>query len=825
MTLAQQQRYLNCGTQATWKRITFVLCFFLAMLSANSQAASPAIRQVEQVMSFNNDWHYLQENHKDIKAALKSTNWVPAIIPHTWNATDTMDATPGYRRNASWYKKTFKGSKYDGVTHLYFEGANFETQVYVNNQLAGEHVGGYVGFTIDITDYVKASGNNELMVRVSNRYNPNLIPSQKSDFFLFGGITRDVWLKRLPHQHIDYMAIKTPSVSAQSASTQVSVDINSPRASEFTLKASVVAPNGNVVTSKTIKVAAKKGKTTQLIEFENIAKPMLWSIDTPNLYSVTLSLQDTDGNDLHKKMDTFGYRWFEMKAHKGFFLNGERVLIRGTHRHEEHAGLGAAMPNELHRKDMQMMKDMGANFVRLGHYPQDPEIYKAANELGLLIWDELPWCRGGKGGAEWERNTEHLWKAQVKQNMNHPSIVFWSLGNEIYWEEDFPGGGATEVINPYLEKLNAMTKEMDPYRLTSIRKYYPGSDIVDAFSPSIWAGWYGGSYSQYGEALQTAHDKYPTFLHMEYGGSSHVGRHTETPITSEGLVDAQVSVSEAVNQAIVKSVAKDSDWNSNYIVDLFDWHLNVSENMPDFAGNAQWAFKDFGTPLRPLNPIPYTNMKGLVDRDGNFKDAYYVFASYWKKEPFCQIESHTWTHRNGPKEGRDVTVYCNTQSAELFHDGLSLGKKDKQKGVVPAGGLVWKVPFNKGINKLKVSGLNDNEKVAEDEHQVTYFIGKHGKFAQISLKANHIEDNRWLITAEAIDDDGHRVLDYSERAYFFNIGEQGKLVADQGTPYGSSTIDMASGYAAIEYVDDGQTSTIEYRGQNVKGVYVVVEPK
>lgn len=825
MIQAQQQRYLNICRQKRSTSALVVLGVFITLFNAYLHAASSVSNTIEQVISFNNDWQYLQENHSDINAALTSKNWVPASIPHTWNATDTMDSTPGYRRNASWYKKTFKGSKFDGITQLYFEGANFETQVYINKQLAGEHVGGYIGFTIDLSDDVKDAGDNEVLVRVSNRYNPNLIPSQKSDFFLFGGITRDVWLKRLPHQHIEYMAITTPTVSNESASTSVSVDIASNIAAKFILKAELVSPSGELVQTKTIDLRAQKGKNTQLINFDSLASPMLWSIDTPQLYSVTLSLHDNNGDILHNKMDTFGYRWFEMKPHKGFFLNGERVLIRGTHRHEEHAGVGAAMSNEMHREDMQMIKDMGANFVRLGHYPQDPEIYKAANELGLLIWDELPWCRGGKGGVQWEKNTEYLWKAQVKQNINHPSIIFWSLGNEVYWEEDFPGGGATELINPYLEKLNTMTKEMDPYRLTSIRKYYPGSDIVDAFSPSIWAGWYGGSYNQYEEALRNAHAKYPTFLHMEYGGSSHVGRHTETPITATGLADAQVSVSEAVNQAIVKSVAKDSDWNSNYIVDLFDWHLNVSENLPDFAGNAQWAFKDFGTPLRPLNPIPYTNMKGLVDRDGNFKDAYYVFASYWKKDPFCQIESHTWTHRSGPEEGRDLTVYCNTQSAELFHDGKSLGKKDKQKGLVPAGGLAWKVPFNNGANTLKVLGYNNNKQVTEDDHEVTYLIGENGKFSKIKLSANRIKDNRWLITAEAVDKEGNRVLDYSERAYFFNIGEQGQLLENQGTPLGSSVIAMASGFAAIEFMDDGMPSIIEYRGQNVKGVYVDVNPE
>lgn len=810
------------------KESGFIICVFLLCVQFTffSQASTTEPSKGELRLPFNQNWEYLQENHEAATDALSSKAWVSIHIPHTWNATDTMDSAPGYRRSASWYKKSLTSPKNNKelVTKIYFEGANYETQVYVNGQIVGEHIGGYIGFEFTISDYLKETGDNEILVRVSNRYNPNIIPSQKSDFFLYGGITRDVWIKHLPKNHIEYVAITTPEVNANSATTTIKVNIHSDQASnEYTIVATLISPQGEHVHQTKMTTTLDKGENTIEVDLPTLRKPILWSTDTPNLYQVRVDML-SNNEIIHSASETIGYRWFEMKPHQGFFLNGEPLLIRGTHRHEEHAGVGAAMSNQQHRLDMQMIKDMGANFVRLGHYPQDPEIYKAANELGLLIWDELPWCRGGKGGDEWEKNTEHQLRAMIKQNYNHPSIIFWSLGNEIYWEEDFPGGGATELINPYLQKLQDITKKMDPQRLTSIRKYYPGSDIVDSFSPSIWAGWYGGAYNQYEEALRKAHTTYPTFLHMEYGGSSHVGRHTETPITASGLVDAQVSVEEAVNQAIVKSVAKDTDWNESYIVDLFDWHLNVSENLEGFAGNAQWAFKDFGTPLRPENPIPYMNQKGLVDREGNFKDAYWVFASYWKKEPFCKIESETWTHRNGPKAGREVTVYCNTQSAELFHDGISLGKKDKQKGVVPAGGLVWQVSFKNGQNALRVIGYNNNNSVAEDQHELTYLVGKHGKYNRIALSAEKLTELRWLIKAEALDKNGNRVLDYQERVQFFNIGDQGQLVENYGTPNKSSIIEMGSGYAEIEYISNGKPSIIEFRTQNIKGVYLEVNP-
>ncbi len=801
---------------------TLFLTLLVACQSPDDNAASGDTPPYELV-SLNAEWQYLESNADDPGAALQQAGWIDIELPHTWNATDTVDAVPGYRRDASWYQRVLPPAA-DQRQVLYFEGANMETDVYVNGQLAGRHVGGYVGFEVEITDYLESDDDNLLMVRVSNAYNPNLIPSQKSDFFIHGGITRDVWLKKLPDDYIQRVRIDTPEVNHDRAATIVTVVVDSVAADNAAVRvrASLLSPEGDVLGSKEAEVPEVSGARKVELQFESLDHPQLWSPDSPSLYQVVAELLAQDDAVKHRVSEPFGYRWFEMRPQQGFFLNGERLLIRGTHRHEEHAGLGAALPNEQHRKDMQMIKDLGANFVRLGHYPQDPEVYRAADELGLIVWDELPWCRGGKGGAEWEKNTEALWRAQIAQNRNHPSIIFWSLGNEIYWEEDFPGGGDAEVINPYLEKLNKLTKELDPSRLTTIRKYYSGAHIVDAFSPSIWAGWYGGSYGQYEQALKDSMLKYPALLHMEYGGSSHVGRHSEFPIDKDGIPGGQVTVAEAMNQVVVKSVARDSDWNENYIVDLFDWHLRVSENLPGFAGNAQWAFKDFGTPLRPENPIPYVNQKGLVDREGKPKDAYYVFASYWSKNPFCYIESKTWTHRNGPQEGRDVSVYCNTEKAELYLDGKSLGRKTKDPQRFPAGGLVWAVPFANGPNELSVEGFIDGEHVASDNLQVTYVVGGQGKFQDLVFTQEDLSDSRVLIMAEAVDADGHRVLDFSERVYFSTLGGDGRLLENFGTPTKSSIIEMANGYAAIEFERGEQATTVELKAQNIKSRFIEI---
>ncbi|WP_254843566.1 glycoside hydrolase family 2 TIM barrel-domain containing protein [Shewanella sp. UCD-KL21] len=790
-----------------------IVLSFAAMFSFYSNA---------QNITINSDWQYLESNVKSVSEALKHSEWQTVVIPHTWNATDTVDSMPGYRRDASWYRKTLTLPKNTNNRFVvYFEGVNMQAEVFVNGEKAFEHIGGYVGFDVEITRFLSKTGDNEILVRASNEYNRDLIPSQKSDFFIHGGITRDVWLKTLPQNFISRVQVDMPKVSTETADTLIISEIDAEHNQTVKLTYSLTDPSGTEVLSQNQQVDLRLGKQQVSQALNQINKPQLWSPAAPNLYNLAITLT-ADDKELQTINQVVGYRWFEMKPNKGFYVNGEKMLIRGTHRHEEHAGIGAALSNKLHYKDMQQIKDMGANFVRLGHYPQDPEVYKAANELGLVIWDELPWCRGGIGGDEWKSNTEYLLKAQIKQNRNEPSIAFWSLGNEMYWEEDFEGGGDPAKITPYLEKLNQLTKQLDPSRITTIRKYYPGADIVDAFSPSIWAGWYGGSYGQYADAIKSSMQKYPTFLHMEYGASSHVGRHTETPISKDGMQGAQVSVDEAMNQAVVKSVAKDSDWNENYAVDLFDWHTIVTENTDNFAGNAQWAFKDFGTPLRPENPIPYMNQKGLVDRNGNPKDAYYVFASHWSTKPFCYIESKTWTHRNGPKEGQKVTVYCNTETAELSLNNKSLGKKKRDAEQFPAGGLVWQVPFENGENTLRVHGRTANGVEVKDTLNVNYLIGSHGEIAQIKLSSKPLSNGNVLIEAQAVDTKGNRVLDYNKRSYFFNMTSHGQLIENQGTPTGSSIIEMTSGYAAIEFIPGQKPTTIEYRNQNVKGVYLAL---
>ncbi len=796
------------------QKLVFVFILTTIISCANNGTAERSKTNI------NENWSYLENDSEELPNT-KAKEWQSISLPHSWNSTDATDLEPGYRRNASWYAKTLAINNVvpNQNYFLYFEGANITSKVFVNGEQAGGHIGGYIGFEIDITKFIH-TGDNEILVRVDNGYDLEVIPSQKSDFFIFGGITRDVWLVTKPNRHIANIQITTPTVSNDKASLNIEATLNNvENSANLTLKARLLNSKGDEVATQSVPVS----EATTTILFDEILNPELWDTTNPNLYKVSVSL--VENNEVKDQVeDKVGFRWFEFVKNGPFYLNGKRLLLRGTHRHEEHAGVGAAMSNKQHRADMELIKEMGANFVRLAHYPQDPEVYKACDELGILVWDELPWCRGGVGNDTWKTNAKNMLTEIITQNYNHPSIIIWSLGNEIYWLPDFEGGDDRAKINEFLTELNDLSHKLDPARKTAIRKYYEGSHIVDVFSPSIWSGWYSGSYKSYQKAIDLYKKEYNHFLHAEYGGSSHVGRHSESPITGEGLIKAD-GWEEAIVQTKVANIAQIGDWSENYIVDLFDWHLRISETDPTFVGNIQWAFKDFGTPLRPENDIPYMNQKGLVDRNGNPKDAFYVFKSYWSNVPFTYIESHTWTERQGPKDlARTVSVYSNCNKVAFYHNDRFLGEKERDIKKFPASGLTWDVNFTEGENKLVAVGLPTGGNQVSDTLAVNYRFKKNGTAKDLELSYKLLENGNYLVTATAVDSEGLHCFDYEDRVYFQCLSG-GKLLESQGTPAGSQSISMANGKASIEVIPSGNNKEIEVMviNQSFKGTYLTIE--
>jgi beta-galactosidase len=775
----------------------------------------------------NNDWFYLQDDIKKYDDLILSPEkWQKINLPHTWNKSDALDQVPGYRRDIGWYEKEIfiPALNNSRIFKLYFEGVNNKSEIYINGKKAGGHIGGYVGFEIDITPYIKKGDINLIRVKADNSFDPYVEPSQKSDFILYGGITRNVWLNVLPSVNMGKLIVTTPQVDKKNAKTSVQLSVNNYNGkNNYTLSAFIKDVNGKTIVDKKLKEELSNGENRISFDMPDIKNPSLWSPSLPELYTLEISLL-AGGKVIDKISNHIGFRWYEFKEHGAFYLNGERLLLRGTHRHEELSGYGNALPDSLHRKDIRMIKEMGANFVRLAHYPQAPEVYRACDELGILVWDENPWCRGGVGPKEWQENTKRLFKEQILQNYNHPSIILWSIGNESDWIPDFPDGDNPDSLKSFAQQLHNLAKELDPYRLTTTRKFPAASDVVDVFSPSIWSGWYSDVYKNYEKTITKANDTYKRLFHAEYGGDSHLGRHSENPIDGEGL-GIPGGGDEMINKIKVKNIANEGDWSENYIVDLFDWYLHVTENLDWFTGSAQWIFRDFTTPLRPENPIPYVNQKGLIDMNNNPKDAYYVYKSYWTENPsFCYIESHTWTERYGkPDQKKVLNVFSNCSEVELFLNGQSQGKMLRDTKKFPACGLSWNVIFKEGENNIVAVGFHDGKKVTEDVLKINFTYKKFDKPDELVLKSERLPNGNYLITARAVDKDGRHCLDFNKRVYFTALSG-GRLLDNLGTNKGSSVIEMANGEAQIEFKRiPMQAGVVEVRNQDFKGTYLTIK--
>lgn len=555
-------------------------------------------------------------------------------LPHTWNALDTMSTDPNfyYRRGTGIYEKDFTPSPDSKEQRLWleFEAVAQKAKVYFDDELIAEHNGGYTAFTVEIPNRT-----GTIRVEANNSPNPDLIPSDMSDFYLYGGITRNVWLYRTGDTYIETLLCKT-DVSVEQGIVSIEGQIIGQITPEMELITSVAPMQKN---SDIPQIHLSEFPNNFQIELPPTTSDdlYLWSPNDPVRYMLTLSIV-IDNQIVDSVSEIIGFRSFEFPEYGVFYLNGERLLLRGTHRHEDWAGHGGAVPDDITRKEFQMMKDAGFNFVRLGHYPQSRAALEACDELGIIVWEEIPWCRGGIGGDVFKAQTRTMLHEMIEQHYNHPSIIFWGMGNELDWESEHPNSTDDRVLE-FLQELHDTTHKLDSSRLTALRRFDFGAHVVDVYSPSIWAGWYRGKYTDYEQNLRDALAKFPRLLHAEWGGDSHAGRFREAPHISEeppSTVDNAEEVGTATSGDGFTRYSKDGDWSESYSLKLMDHHLMVQNKLESFAGGLQWAFKDFGTPLRPENPVPYINQKGLIERDGRPKTNYHLFRE-WNLEQMAAL--------------------------------------------------------------------------------------------------------------------------------------------------------------------------------------------
>jgi beta-galactosidase len=735
-----------------------------------------------------------------------SLPWQAVAMPHCFNAHDSVDPDEHYYQGPGWYRTRLKPVNpfVNGRTLLYFEGAGQKTEVFVAGEKVGRHVGGYDEFIVDVTDAAQKAlrdpaNNGQLPVAVlcDNSRDLELSPSFLSDFSLYGGLYRPVNLVYVPAVSLGQVHVRSELRAGGRARVSIEAALYNPVPvnSELRLTIRALGPDGAAVHSSEKTLTPWTGQL-EMASFE-VVKPQLWSPSNPALYHFEVTLNSEHGNA--SLVGRFGIRSFEFVANGPFKLNGERLLLKGTSRHEDHAGLASAMPEDLVRREMTLIKAMGANFIRLGHYQQSRVVLDLCDELGLLVWEEIPWCRSGVGSEASQQQLREMLRDMIGQHFNHPSVIVWGLSNEIDWPGEYPEINQ-EKIRVFLKELHDLAHKLDATRVTGIRRADFCKDIPDVFSPTMWPGWYRGRYTEYKSTVEKEAKEVNRLIHLEWGSDSHARRHSELPDQVLSRIDDGTAIDPEKRDEVlscgISNGSRTGDWSETYACNLFDWILKEQETMPWLTGSAQWAFKDFATPLRSENPVPRVNQKGLVERDLTPKEGYYVFRSYWTDKPMAHIYGHSWPVRWGEaNEPKLVKVYSNCDSAELFLNGKSCGVKKRDSQNFPAAGLRWHPNFSPGENHLRVVARKNGTTVT-DEIRFNYQTQTWAAPARIVLSELGRRGDVITLEARLMDSQGVQCLDRRDRVRFGLQGD-GTLLDNLGTSTGSRVLELYNGRAEV----------------------------
>ncbi|TWU44394.1 Beta-galactosidase [Novipirellula aureliae] len=696
----------------------------VSMLLLSSTVCAQDSEQIKY--SINDSWIFFKDaTEKPVALTEIGDRDVEIVnLPHTWNAEDAIHGatskTEGFYRGPAWYIRniTVPSHYKDKELYVFFEGANQETDVFVNGQFAGNHIGGYTRFVFPISKFVKfdssrESAEFELAVRVDTSHNLD-IPTLQADFTFYGGIYRDVFLVATEKTHFNIedhasngIFIRTPKVSATQAELDVDVQLmNSGAAdSKVKLESIIYGPDGEQVAaySSDHKLAAGKVLTVKPV-IQPIQNPALWSPDSPSQYRLVCKIYDAETNrKLDEVTNLFGCRWFSFDAKKGFFLNGKHMKLIGTNRHQDFKGIGNALPDYIHREDIKKLKEMGSNFLRIAHYPQDPAILELCDRLGILTTVETPIIDTISESDAFKQNCLNIQLEMIRQNYNHPSLIIWAYMNEVLLRPKYKDDKEKQKV--YFQRvyevaseIEALTRKQDPYRYTMIPNHanlnrYKETGLTDLpmiVGWNIYFGWYGGKITNVTSEMTKYHNAIPDkpIIVAEYGASADPRLHALAPVRF--------------------------DFTMEYATRFHEEYLKSLANLPFIAGMNVWNYADFGSVGR-VDTVANINNKGLVGIDRKPKDVFYFYQAALLKEPLIGIAAKTWIRRACVEDeaGKGicrmpVEVFSNQKELELFHNGISLGKKE----IGDHNKAIWDVPFVDGDNLLRA--ISTTDKTVED---------------------------------------------------------------------------------------------------------------
>lgn len=593
--------------------------------------------------AFCNDWYFAKTMEIPAMAPADGENgWEAVNLPHTWNAADGQDGGNDYWRGTAMYCRAFARPQWEGSVFLEFNGAAMSADVYLNGTHLTRHEGGYSTFRVDITESLQPQ--NLLCVAVDNGTNDRVYP-QKADFTFYGGLYRSVNLICVPASHFELVKDGTPGIKVTPIveGSQAVVDIETWQsgAGEVT-----IATAGQ---TKTVPSVNGHAKARFLIE--NVH---LWDgIDDPYLYTAVASYGE---DEITVK---YGCRTFSFDAQKGFFLNGRSYPLRGVSRHQDRKGMGNAITLKEHREDLEIIREIGANTVRLAHYQHAQEFYDLCDEYGIVVWAEIPYItQHMPGGRE---NTVSQMRELITQCYNHPSICCWGLSNEIT-----ASGSATEDLMENHRMLNTLCHEMDATRPTTMAHVFmletdsPLIDIADIGSYNLYFGWYLGELEQNDQFFDEYHMKYPDRVigFSEYGADA--------------------------NPAFQSAQPEKGDYSEGYQCLYHEHLLNCIENRPYLWASHVWNLFDFAADGRDEGGKKGENQKGLVTFDRKIKkDAFYLYKAVWNKEPFVHLCGRRYVER--VEEKTEIKVYSNQKEVHLYVDDVLYAEQRAQSHGAQAG--------------------------------------------------------------------------------------------------------------------------------------------
>ena len=608
-------------------------------------------------------------------------------LPHTWNAVDGNDGNGSYLRTTGVYTRTFEQPKQPregGRTYVEVLAAALNATVKVNGTVATTHEGGFSIFRADVTDLCH-EGDNELTIEVSNEDTPSMYPAS-ADFTFYGGLYRGVNLISVPNAHFDLDYYGGPGIMVTPVPTEDG-------GANFTIKSFVTNPADDLTVLYSIEdcfgrevASAVRGSAETEVTIY-VPDAQLWSMDEPNLYTVTATLQ-RNNEAVDEIYANVGVRSFKVTPNEGFSINGVPTPLRGVSRHQDRVFEGNALTPEEHYEDAMLIKELGANTIRLAHYQHSQDFYDACDEIGFAVWAEIPFISVFKKGEGAHTHVMEEMKELIIQNYNHPSIMFWGISNEI-----LIGGISQELVDTHHD-LEKLCKELDPTRLTTIAHVShtpvdgPMHHITDLESYNHYFGWYGGKMEQNGPWLDKFHADHPDICIgvSEYGCEGIINWHSNTPECKDYTEEYQALYHEHMAQ-----VFEDRPWV---------WASHV------------WNMFDFGCAARHEGGVSGRNNKGLITMDRKTKkDSYFVYQAYWTQTPMVHIAGRRHAQRAG--ETTEIKVYSNQDTVVLYVNGKEVGQQTAHRV------FKFDVALNEGFNTiLAVAGdVKDSitlEKVAEE---------------------------------------------------------------------------------------------------------------